>query len=52
MKKIRGFRKKYFSMSAMAVYSTLDRLNTIENNLKHCKNSIEYTSPNKAPPSN
>jgi len=50
MKHLRGFKKLYFKLSIIAMYSTLYKLCSIDNNFQYHLKAFEYLQPAKAPP--
>ena len=50
MKHLKGYRKQYYKLSIIAMYSTLNKLCTIDSNFVYHKKAFEYDSLNKDPP--
>ncbi len=50
MKHLRGFGKRYFSLSIIAMYSTLFKLCKVDNNFQYHIKAFEYTQQAQAPP--
>jgi len=50
MKHLRGYRKNYFRLSAIAMYSTLHKLCWIDSNYKFYKKAFEYQEYKTSPP--
>jgi len=50
MKHLRGYRKRYFKLSIIAMYSTLHKLCWIDSNLKFYKKAFEYQEYKTSPP--
>ena len=51
MKHLNGFGKRYFSLAIIAMYSTLFKLSTLDNNYKYHLKAFEYLPCSQAPPS-
>ena len=51
MKHLRGFTKRYFKLSIIAMYSTLYKLCRIESNYQYHLKAFEYQEQNNSPPS-
>jgi len=52
MKNLRGYKKRYFKLSTIAMYSTLCNLSKIEINMIYHKLAYETNLPTRAPPKN
>ena len=52
MKHLKGYRKKYFSLAIIAMYSTLFKLTKLDVNLQYHKLSWQFSDTLTSPPSN
>ena len=52
MKNLRGYKKRYFKLSIIAMYSTICNLSKIEINMLYHKKAYESSLPTRAPPKN
>lgn len=52
MRNLRGYKKKYFKLSIIVMYSTLNKLNAIEAKFIYYKRAFKYSFGNKDPPNN
>lgn len=52
MKNLRGYKKRYFKLSTIAMYSTICKLSKIEINMLYHKLAYEASLPTRAPPKN
>lgn len=50
MKHLKGFRKWYFKLATIAMYSTLDKLAKISINFKYHIEAFEYQEYKTSPP--
>jgi len=50
MKHLRGYGKRYFSLAIIAMYSTIDKLSTVDSNFQYHIKAFEYTQPKTGPP--
>ncbi len=50
MKHLNGYKKRYFSLAVIAMYSTLFKLSTIEINHHYHKYAFEYQEYKTSPP--
>ena len=50
MKHLKGYKKRYFSLAIIAVYSTLYKLCKIDAKYLYHKKAFEYIDYNKDPP--
>lgn len=50
MKHLKGFNKRYFKLSTIAMYSTLLTLSREDSNYTYHKKAFEYDLLNKDPP--
>jgi hypothetical protein len=50
MKYLKGYGKRYFSLSIIAMYSTIDKLSTVDSNYQYHIKAFEYQQPTRAPP--
>ncbi len=50
MKNLRGYKKRYFKLSTIAMYSTLLTLCKEQSNFVYHKKAFEYDPLNKDPP--
>jgi len=50
MKHLRGYKKNYFRLSTIAMYSTLHKLCWIDSNYKYYKKAFEYQEYKTSPP--
>lgn len=50
MKNLRGYKKQYFKLSAIAMYSTLCNLSRIEISMIYHRKAYEASLPTRAPP--
>jgi len=50
MKHLRGYRRRYFSLAIIAMYSTLFKLSTIDANHQYHKHAFEYQEYKTSPP--
>jgi len=50
MKHLRGYRRRYFSLAIIAMYSTLFKLSTIDANHQYHKDAFEYQEYKTSPP--
>ena len=50
MKHLRGYTKRYYKLSIIAMYSTINKLCTIDSNFMYHKKAFEYDTVNKDPP--
>ena len=50
MKHLKGYGKQYFSLAIIAMYSTLFKLSTNDNNFEYYKKAFEFIQPSTAPP--
>ncbi len=50
MKHLRGYRRRYFSLAVIAMYSTLFKLCTIDSNHQYHKHAFEYQEYKTSPP--
>jgi len=50
MKHLKGYRKKYFKLSVIAMYSTLHKLCWMDSNYKYYKKAFEYQEYKTSPP--
>ncbi len=50
MKHLKGYFKKYFSLAVIAMYSTLYKLCTSDNNFIYHKKAYKYNLPVRDPP--
>ena len=51
MKHLRGHSKRYFSLSAIAMYSTLHKLSTLDSNYRYHKYAYKKEECKTSPPS-
>jgi len=51
MKHLKGFGSKYFSLSFIAMYSTIHKLCRNDSNFIYHKKAFEFIQPSTAPPS-
>jgi hypothetical protein len=50
MKHLKGYGKKYFSLAIIAMYSTINKLSTIDSNFQYHIKAFEYLPLSQAPP--
>jgi len=50
MKHLRGYKRQYFSLAVIAMYSTLYKLCTIDSNLKYYKYAFKTEEYKTSPP--
>jgi len=50
MKHLRGYKKRYFSLAVIAMYSTLFKLCTIDANYQYHKHVFDYQEYKTSPP--
>jgi hypothetical protein len=50
MKHLRGYKKRYFSLAIIAMYSTLFKLCTIDNNRQYHLKAIKFQEYKTSPP--
>lgn len=50
MKHLNGYRRRYFSLAIIAMYSTLFKLSTIDTNYQYHKHTFEYQEYKTSPP--
>jgi len=52
MKNLRGYKRAYFKLAIIAMYSTICKLSKIEINMLYHRLAYESTLPSRAPPKN
>ncbi len=50
MKHLRGYKKRYYKLSIIAMFSTANKLCTIDSNYMYHTKAFEYDPLNKDPP--
>jgi hypothetical protein len=50
MKHLKGFKKRYFSLAIIAMYSTINKLIKADINFQYHLKSFEYLPQRQAPP--
>jgi len=50
MKHLKGYGKRYFSLAAIAMYSTLEKLSRCDSNFKYHLKAFEYQEYKTSPP--
>jgi hypothetical protein len=50
MKYLKGFKKKYFSLKAIVIYSALHKLKCIDSNFQYHIQAFKVNEYNKDPP--
>ena len=50
MKHLRGYRRRYFSLAIIAMYSTLFKLSAIDTNYQYHKHTFECQEYKTSPP--
>ncbi len=50
MKHLRGYKRRYFSLAIIAMYSTLFKLCAIDTNYQYHKHTFEYQEYKTSPP--
>ncbi|MDF1882169.1 hypothetical protein JHD50_12815 [Sulfurimonas sp. MAG313] len=50
MKHLNGYKKRYFSLAVIAMYSTIDKLMKIENALVYHLRALKYQEYKTSPP--
>ncbi|OPX26221.1 MAG: hypothetical protein B1H07_04910 [Campylobacteraceae bacterium 4484_166] len=52
MKNLKGYKKRYFKMAVIAMYSTINKLIKTTTNFQYHKKSYIIIKPSQAPPTN
>lgn len=50
MKHLKGYGKRYFSLAVIAMYSTLNKLSTIDSNFQYHLKAFAYQEYKTSPP--
>ncbi|BFU78947.1 hypothetical protein ALC152_21620 [Arcobacter sp. 15-2] len=50
MKHLKGYGKRYFSLAIIAMYSTLNKLSSIDSNFQYHKKAFAYQEYKTSPP--
>jgi hypothetical protein len=50
MKYLKGYGKRYFSLAIISMYSTIDKLSTVDTNFQYHIKAYELIQPSTAPP--
>ena len=50
MKHLKGYGKRYFSLAIIAMYSTLNKLSTVDSNFQYHLKAFSYQEYKTSPP--
>jgi hypothetical protein len=50
MKYLKGYGKRYFSLAIISMYSTIDKLSTVDTNFQYHIKAWQYQEPQTGPP--